>query len=398
MRRIWCGLATFSALAAISSTRLGVSANAQTLGEMGAASSMSGTLGSGGGGMSTAPSSYLRGLPPSSGIPGGGDPTNFGDASRGGSSGSPSPSGFPNPNLNPGRGAGGTAATSLTPATHNEPFHWDDMRGADYVRELRSRSTRRASRTRVALNRAPYRAPYRKYPLRPRGWLSYYLQQDRYKFAVNLWNYVSIEDDRGRYPVRYYYRPNSPTFLALLANTPHGVRRYNRVVGFKSWQDAMIAGLRPDPVSKPEPAPRVLQLAGLTRSDGAMRMIEAAYAGQMSPAQFNSSVDYVGQVARSVRANRATRALAPRTINQVVLALLGEAEFPTRVVGTRSRVVRIVTQSTTQTTTSGVPNGAPIPPGAINPTAPNFVPSGGAPENRMDNYNRFQNNAAGLRR
>lgn len=389
MRRIWCGLTAVSLFVGISSTRLCAPVYAQSsMGEMGAASSMSNTLGSGGG-MSTSASQYTRALPKSSGIPGGNDPTNFGDASRGGSS--QSPTGFPNPNTN-----GGAAANNAAVKTPDEPFHWDDMRGADYVRELRSRPTRRARSSRVALNRAPYKKPYKKYPLRARGWLSYYLLQDRYKFATRAWTYVTIEDDRGRYPVRYYYRPNSPTFLAMIANPPRTIRRFNRVVGFKSWRDAMIAGLRPDPVSKPEPAPRVLKLASLTNSNGAMRFIEAAYAGQMSPQQFDSGVDYVAEVARTIRANRATRSLAPRAINQVVLALLGEAEFPTQVIGTRSRVVQVLTPTTATNATT--PGGAPTSkPGAINPTDPNFIPGGGT-ENRMDGYNRFQRNAAGLRK
>jgi hypothetical protein len=92
-----------------------------------------------------------------------------------------------------------------------------------------------------------------KYRKPPVGYLGYYLPQDRYKITSNVWRYVSIEDDPGRYPVRYYYRPSAPTMLALLSRSPRGIRRYNRVIGFHTWQDAMLAGYRPDPVTKPEP-------------------------------------------------------------------------------------------------------------------------------------------------
>ncbi len=402
MRRIWCGMALAAATSvAVSSTR----SVAQTMGEIGTTTSMSNTLDSGGGGMNTSPSSYTRGLPQSSGIPAGSDPTNFGDTSRGGSSsGLPN---FPSPNVRgglPSRLPGGATA-NVAASIPEEPFHWDDMRGADFVRELQNRGTNKRTYRQPALRRAPYRRPSAKYPLPPRGWLSYYLQQDRYKFATRAWNYVTIEDDRGRYPVKYYYRPNSPTILALLANPPRTIRRYNRVIGFKSWRDAMIAGLRPDPISKPEPAPRVLQLASFTKSTGAMRMIEAVYAGQMSPEQFNASVDYVRNVAQEVGSRRETRALTGRTVNQVVLALLGEAPFPTRVVGRRARVVYVPTVQTTTTNVNGGRPGAPnfsprgTPPNfSTNPTNPNAVTSGSGQENRMDQFDRFSRNAASLRR
>ncbi len=413
MRRNWGVGAVVVLGIAVSSTRMSAPLEAQTLGETSAASSMGSTLDSGGGGMSTSASSYLRGLPPSSGIPGGSDPTNFNDAARGGSNGSSggsspsSPSGFPNANAPGGAGAGNAAAV-----IPEEPFHWSDMRGIDFVRELQSHGTLRRPYYGARLRRAPYRRPIAKYPLPPRGWLSYYVQSDRYKFATHAWNFVTIEDDRGEYPVRYYYRPNSPEMLRLLATSPRAIRRFNRVVGFKSWQDAMIAGLRPDPVSKPEPAPRVLQLASLTHSDGAMRFIEAAYAGQMSPQQFDSSVDYVSSVARAVRSRRETRSLTSRTVNRVVLALLGEGPFPTTVIGTRSRIV-LVPAVTTPTTGapgmqggSGAPgmSGAPgtpssyPPPGAINPTNPDAPTNGSGQEPRMGTYNRFQQNAASLNR
>jgi hypothetical protein len=323
------------------------------MGDMGAAMSMGRTMGNMGAGTPSA-GQVTGGLPPSYGAYGGAlgaDPTaNSAGGGYGGGGGYPgAPGGMPSggmggaPSFPPmGGGPGMVAGTGVI----NRPFHWGDMRGEDFVRELQRRPTVRP-RSRIRGQRNIYRRPLAKYKVPPRGFLSYYLQQDRFKITMGHWRYVSIEDDRAKYPTRFYYRPNSPTMLALLASSPRGIRRYNRVIGFKTWRDAMIAGYRPDPVSKPEPAARVLQLAGLTRSNAAMRYIEAAYAGQMSPEQFNSGVIYAGNVVRAVRSNRATRGQARQLANQAVLALLGEGQMPTQVVGYRRRRVRVTTTTTT---------------------------------------------------
>lgn len=356
------------------------------MGDMGAAMSMNSTLGNMGAGTRSA-GQMTNGLPPSySGYSGalGADPTadsaggSYGGGSYpGASSGRPSgasPSGgmggtpnFPNVTGAAGNGVVGTGVV-------NRPFHWNDMRGEDFVRELQGRPTVRSS-SRIRARRNNYRRPLAKYKVPPSGFLSYYLQQDRFKITQGMWRFVSIEDDRTKYPVRYYYRPNSPTMLALLASSPLGIRRYNRVIGFNTWRDAMIAGYRPDPISKPEPAARVLQLAGLTRSNAAMRYIEAAYAGQMSAEQFNSGIAYANNVARAVRSNPTTRRQAGRTVNQVMLALLGEAPMPTQVVGFRRRRVRVTT--TTTTTGMGVSGATPrgLPPAGV----PGSSPYGSSP-------------------
>lgn len=366
MRRNWCGWAAMAAAAvAISSTRTG----AQGMGDMGAAMSMGRTMGNMGAGTPSA-GQVAGGLPPSYGAYGdgsygapGSSPTSGGGSypgasgASGGMGGTPS---FPNVSGGPGGAVAGTGVI-------NRPFHWGDMRGADFVRELQTRPTVR-SRSRIRAPRNRYRRPLAKYKVPPRGFLSYYLLQDRYKITQGHWRYVSIEDDRGRYPVRYYYRPNSPTMLALLAASPNSIRRYNRVIGFKTWRDAMIAGYRPDPVSKPEPAARVLQLASLTRSNAAMRYIEAAYAGQMSPAQFESGVAYAGSVVRAVRSNPATRGQARQIANQAVLSLLGEAQMPMQVVGYRRRRVRVRVNTTPAAPGRGGPGmGAPmgLPPAGV---------------------------------
>jgi len=167
--------------------------------------------------------------------------------------------------------------------------------------------------------------------------------------------------------------------LALIASSPRGIRRYNRVIGFHTWRDAMIAGYRPDPISKPEPAARVLQLAGLTRSNAAMRYIEAAYAGQMSAEQFDSGIAYANNVARAVRSNPTTRRQAGRTVNQVMLALLGEGQMPTQVVGFRRRRVRVTTTTTT-TPGMGAPGGRSmgLPPAGVSGSTPYGSTSSGS--------------------
>ena len=386
MRRNWCGWAAIAAATvAVSSTRT----SAQSMGDMGAAMSMNNTLGNMGAGVPSA-GQVTGGLPPSYGAYSGAlgaDPTadSAGGAYGGGSSpgasgGRPSGGmgGTPNfPNV-----TGGVAGTGVV----NHPFHWNDMRGEDFVRELQRRPTVRSS-SRVRARRNNYRRPLAKYKVPPRGFLSYYLQQDRFKITQGMWRFVSIEDDRTKYPVRYYYRPNSPTMLALIASSPRGIRRYNRVIGFHTWRDAMIAGYRPDPISKPEPAARVLQLAGLTRSNAAMRYIEAAYAGQMSAEQFDSGIAYANNVARAVRSNPTTRRQAGRTVNQVMLALLGEGQMPTQVVGFRRRRVRVTTTTTT-TPGMGAPGGRSmgLPPAGVSGSTPYGSTSSGSTSSGSSPY------------
>ena len=385
MRRNWCGWAAIAAAAvAISSTRT----SAQGIGDIGSASSISGTLGNIGAGTPSA-GQVAGGLPPSyGGYSGalGADPTANSAGGYGGGAYPGAPGGVPSggiggtPNFPNVAGGAGVAGTGVI----NRPFHWGDMRGEDFVRELQRRPTVR-SRSRIRGQRSSYRRPLAKYKVPPRGFLSYYLLQDRYKITQGHWRFVSIEDDRAKYPTRFYYRPNSPTMLALLASSPRGIRRYNRVIGFKTWRDAMIAGYRPDPVSKPEPAARVLQLASLTRSNAAMRYIEAAYAGQMSPSQFESGVIYAGDVVRAVRSNPATRGQARQIANQAVLTLLGEAQMPTQVVGYRRRRVRVRVNPTTTTPGLGRPTGVPpagVPAGGGSPYGSSpygSTPSGATP-------------------
>ena len=113
----------------------------------------------------------------------------------------------------------------------------------------------------------------------------------------SVWRYVSIEDDRARYPVKYYWAPSSPAFLRILAQRPiKSQPRYNRVIGFHTWQEAMLAGYRPDPVSKPSPAPQIVSLAAISSRESLARYVEFVYAGQISPAVFERNYQYVARV------------------------------------------------------------------------------------------------------
>jgi hypothetical protein len=107
----------------------------------------------------------------------------------------------------------------------------------------------------------------------------------------------------------------------------------NHVIGFRTWQDAMLAGYRPDPVSRPEPATQIASLASLTRSDALYRYVEFVYAGQIPPTVFALNYKYVQDVARVVRSHAHTRHLVTETVDQVLLAAMGEGTVPRTVGG-----------------------------------------------------------------
>ena len=387
-------------IAAISVLGIGVSISSRPvdaqigIGSTSATTSMMGTLG-GMGNNAPSASRITRGLP-STATPG--SDASFGGGNRFGSrpfggNDTESPTSTPAfPNVG--------AATTVVAPTPITPFYWTEMRGLDFLNELRGRATRRSNAKARGVRNNP-RRPLAKYKVPPRNWLSFYLPQDRYKITLNIWRYVSIEDDRGRYPVRYYYRPNAPTFLSLLANAPRGIVRPPRIIGFASWQDAMIAGYRPDPVSKPEPALGVLALGRLSESSSVMRYIEATYAGQIAPNDFRNGVGYAQQIARVVSSRRDTRSKTRPVVAQAVGALLGENPFPTSVTGIPVRVTRRVIVpvpvATTNAQTAGAPNN--VTPGMASISGDANVGSQRVPDsgNRSEGYNRFRSNAAGLR-
>lgn len=240
------------------------------------------------------------------------------------------------------RGGGSRPATSRSNRTSRSTRSSRNRRsrGPSDVgssRLAQSRSTGRVARsgakpTRAELRRS--RSIASKYQIPARGYLSYYLPQDRYKIASSDWRFVSIEDDQRAYPVRYYYRANAPTMLRLLTQPVRGLKRPNRVIGFHTWQEAMIAGYRPDPVTRPEPGAQIADLARLTRGPELTRYVEFVYSGQISPEDFAQTYSYSRRVERVVNQRPDTRPLLGQTIGQVLAAAIGEGTVPTTVGGT----------------------------------------------------------------
>lgn len=268
-----------------------------------------------------------------------------GAAGMGGAPGMPGMGGMPGANGMMGGGA---------PAAPPKPDAWGSKTGDDYLRELLSGGGRASTRRRVssasrrrtarasaakarlwsrltpAQKRRALAAEYRKLAI---GWLAYYAPEDRYKVTSNVWRYVSIEDDTRRYPVRYYYSPSSSRMLELLA-TPikNGLRR-NRVIGFHTWQDAMQAGYRPDPVSRPAPARDLVYLASLTRNDNLANYVGFVYSGQVSPDTLTRTVSYARRVRTVVVSRSDTRPMLGRVIGQVLGAAMGQGQVPRQIGG-----------------------------------------------------------------
>lgn len=347
-------------------------ASAQTLGDVGAAGAISSGMNAQSAGGTMAVGNRMKqdarrfGASPTIG---GGNPANFEGGGLGGYGGPPGSGGSAetgeggNPDIPDPTGATATAAI-----IRREPLRWSTDTGEDMIRELLrpggsvsggvARTRRRSSRVTsaqarrlAAMTRAQRsRLVASKYKKPPVGYLSFYLPQDRYKVTSSVWKFVSIEDDRGRYPVRYYYRPNAANFLRILATTPRNSQaRYNRVIGFHNWQDAIVAGYRPDPVSKPEPGAQIAYLARIARGPELARYVEFLYAGQISPESFRQNISYIRRVETVVVRAKHTRPLLGRTVRQILAANLGEGQVPRTVGGSRRRVQQI----------------APLEPGAI---------------------------------
>ena len=154
--------------------------------------------------------------------------------------------------------------TTTTTTTSSAPIRQGDASGSSIVSQLRLSSPTRATPVRdkltskqraVEARRVARMTPaqrkrlvLKKYDIAPVGWLSSYLPADRYKFG-KVWQYVSTETDK------HYYRPSDMARRRFNAN---------RVIGFRTWQLAMLAGYTPDPVSKPAPGPQILALAQYT--------------------------------------------------------------------------------------------------------------------------------------
>ncbi len=297
-----------------------------------------------------------RGGPPPGAIgAGSGPPTRYsgppgapGSSGEVGSGGGPE---FPSPD-----GQGGAAAAPVYPK--KEPLHWGKESGGGFIDELRSHGTRargsgrnpRGSGSRAGrlsqkqLARLPQKTRSQiiasKYKKPPVGYLSYYLPEDRYKLTSGLWKFVTVEDDRAIYPVKHYFRPDSPRFLSIVAQKPRGSQaRHNRVLGFSSWQEALIAGYRPDPISKPAPGLELATIAGMAPREEASHYAEFLYAGQIPPEEFRRTYAYMLKVRGVINSRADTRKYLRPTMGQILLAALGEGPVPTSVGGPPRAIV-----------------------------------------------------------
>ena len=339
-----------------------VTVYAQTLGEVGAAAAAGTTLGAAGGSGLLAPSQYAA------------PATNaMNRAGQGGGDGA---------GAGGGAAAPGGATTTTVTVRPAKPLSWGNSNGDEMVNQLTraprrvtassSRNARRIARMTKAQRSRLINAKYKKPAV---GYLSWYLKEDRYKVTSKVWQFVTTPNDK------FYYRPWAPSMRT---------RNASRVIGFHTWQDAMIAGYRPDPVSKPEPGPQLANLASLTRGPMLSSYFEYVYAGQITPAIFDANYRYVRYVANTVRSHSHTRHLVGETVEKVLGAAMGQNELPTSVGPPLPQV-----QSGTINGSTTMPS--PIIGGGANPSAPPALQAGGT-EKREEDYNRFGNNAAGLAR
>jgi hypothetical protein len=340
MRRLFYGMVVVGCFVSVTAAW-----GQESLGGLAAGSSMAATLGGASAGgvlRSNVPSATGSGM----GQMGGGTTAGAAGASSSGAA----PTGTPRATGSPETGGTGQAGAT-TPVVRRQVPRWSAGQGQAFLRELLEGSPRarpiperqnlspqqRATYARRVTRMTPAqrkRMVMQKYKIPPVSWLSYYLPQDRYKLTSKVWQYVSIEDDDGKYPVRYYYRPSAPGMLRLLSQRSPRVRRYNRVIGFHTWQDAMRAGYRPDPETRPEPGAQVAYLARVSRGPQLARYVEFIYGGQVSPRELTASVSYVRRVVRVVSSHAHTRPLVGETIGQILSAIMGEGAFPRYVGGT----------------------------------------------------------------
>ena len=213
-----------------------------------------------------------------------------------------------------------------------------------------------------------------KYVKPPVGYLAWYLKEDRYKVTSKVWQFVTTPNDR------YYYRPTATAMRS---------RSASRVIGFHTWQDAMIAGYRPDPISKPEPGPQLAYLASLTRGPMLSSYFEYVYAGQITPATFDANYKYARYVANTISSRSHTRHLVGENIEKVLGAAIGQGSVPTSVGGGGGGF-----EPPMMSSSSAPFSPAPMP---INAAPAPEMPSGG-PDNREEEYNKFGRNAGNLAR
>ena len=224
--------------------------------------------------------------------------------------------------------------TTTTTTTSSAPIRQGSISGRSIVSQLRSGSPNRAIPARknltskqraVEARRIARMTPAQrkamvmeKYDIAPVGWLSSYLPADRYKFG-KVWQYVSTETDK------YYYRPQDMARKRFNAN---------RVIGFRTWQLAMLAGYTPDPVTKPAPGAQIAALSQYTTGPNFYRFVEYTYSGQVSPEQFVASYNYARKVTVALRNSKEGRKYLGNTLDRVFQAIVeGNPDLIPKTVG-----------------------------------------------------------------
>ncbi|MEO6907800.1 MAG: hypothetical protein ABI210_07910 [Abditibacteriaceae bacterium] len=242
-----------------------------------------------------------------------------------------------------------------------QPLRWGYQNGKQMLHQLTNSAHQNYSSGSVRKSRH-HRNVLSKYIKPSRGWLAYYLPQDRYKMNKKVWQFTTTPNDK------FYYQP----WVLATKRRPPG-----EVIGFHTWQDAVIAGYRPDPVSLPEPGRQLATLASYSQGDMMQKFIEFTYNGQINPIVFDADYKYVIRVAHAVKSSHSWSYLLEPTVDQAIGATLGLNDPPNSI-GSSSP-----TQPKDQAGAPGAP-GKTTPPGEEN-TDP-----------RMANYNKLQNNAADL--
>ena len=274
--------------------------------------------------------------------------------------------------------SGQTTTTTTAPAA--PPVRQGNFNGRSIVSQLRAASTTRnipvrrklsAKQRAVEASRIAKMTPaqrkklvLKKYDIAPVGWLSSYLPADRYKFG-KVWQYVSTETDKR------YYRPQDMARKRFNAN---------RVIGFRTWQEAMQAGYTPDPASRPAPGAQILALSQYTSGPNFYRFVEYTYAGQVSPYQFEASYNYARQVGNSLRNSKEGRKYLRNTIDRVFRAIVeGNPDLIPATVGGPPPAPKTDAGGSGGTSGGMGASGAP----SAAPTFPGNVSAGGAPSGSM---------------
>ena len=258
------------------------------------------------------------------------------------------------------------ATTTTTTTASTAPLRQSSVSGRTIIGQLRSSSPSRSTPVRRNLNSKQRaiearriakmtpaqrkRMVQQKYEIPPVGWLSSYLPADRYKFG-KVWQYVSTETDR------HYYRPQDMARKRFNAN---------RVIGFRTWQLAMLAGYTPDPVSKPAPGAQVLALSQYTTGPNFYRFVEYTYSGQVSPAQFEASYNYARQVGNALRNSPEGRKYLRNTLDRVFQAIVeGNPDLIPRTVGGPPPAPATTGGIGGGAGRTGIPGGPPAFPGNV---------------------------------